>query len=178
MRGSRAGAIGVVFAIVAALVGCDTMNQAKPALFGIGSGLNARLKGIGSAAKGNVALQQFPNYVALNLSMSGVPVGRYRIVIHSNPNCSSPNGFTAGPPWDPPGVTPPLPTQVLPFYMQNDNTTEVSVRLVGVTLEGPNSLLGRSIIIHAGAQGPLTAVPDVRNDRVACGIIGPVDALF
>ena len=170
----RAGAFGVVMAIAVALTGCETFNQAKPALMGIGPGLNASLKGIGSAANGNVALQQFPNYVALNLSMYGAPVGRYRLVIHTNPNCSSPNGFTAGPPWDPPGVTPPLPQQIPVFYMQNDNSTELSVRLVGVTLEGPNSLLGRSIIIHAGAEGPLTAVPDVRNNRVACGIIGPV----
>jgi len=159
--------------------GCDTMKESRTVLFGTGSGLTARLVPIGgSAASGAVGFAQYRNSVAMDVSVSGLRIGWYRVVIHANGNCSSPNGFSAGPPWSPPGVEPPLDTQVRSFVLNNDVATTVSVRLTGVTLDGPNSLLGRSVVIHEGSAGSLEAVPDVRNGRAACGVIGPVEALF
>lgn len=162
-----------------ALAGCQTMNESKTVLFGTGSGLTARLTPLGgSAAVGAIGFAQFQNNVAMTLTISGLRVGRYRVVIHETGNCSSPNGFSAGPPWSPPGVEPPLETQVRSFVMSNDQTSEVSLRLTGVTLDGVNSIMGRSVVIHEGAEGSLEAVPGVRNGRAACGVIGPVQALF
>ena len=176
----RSGALPacIVVALAAAVVGCDTMNESKTVLFGTGSGLTAPLKGIGSAATGSVAFAQFTNSVALDLSIYGLRNGRYRVVIHTTGICTSPNGFSAGPPYSPPGMTPPLWEQSRPFVVTGDISTEVSMRLTGVTLDGPNSILGRSVIVHEGGEGTLEAVPDVRNNRVACGVIGPVQALF
>jgi len=178
MRAPRAACLTVVAALAVLAGGCDTLNDSKTVLFGTGSGLTAPLVGIGSAAKGAVSFAQFPNNVALNLTISDLPTGRYRVVIHANGLCNSPNGFSAGPPWSPPGVTPPLPEQIQPFVVSGDIPTQVSVRIRGVTLDGPNSLLGRSVVVHSGSQGSLEAVPNVRNDRVACGVIGPVGSLF
>ena len=173
---SRAVIASVVAALAVAVGGCES---AKTRFLGTGPGMAAPLRPLGgSAATGSVAFAQFQNGVSLDLSIYGLRIGRYRVVIHTTGNCSSPNGFSAGPPYSPPGVEPPLDKQIRPFYTSNDNSTEVSVRLVGVTLEGPNSILGRSVVVHEGAEGSLEAVPDVRNGRVACGIIGPVQALF
>ena len=177
MRG-RGAAYALIAAALAAAGGCDTMNQSKTVLFGTGSGLTAKLQPIGSAATGNVAFAQFQNSVALNLSIYGLRNGRYRVVIHTSGICTSPNGFAAGPPYSPPGLTPPLWEQSRPFVVTGDTSTEVSMRLTGVTLDGPNSILGRSVIVHEGGEGSLEAVPDVKNNRVACGIIGPVQAVF
>jgi Cu-Zn family superoxide dismutase len=179
MRRSRA-ALALLVAAAAALTGaCETMNESKTALFGTGSGLTAPLVGQGgSAATGAVAFVQFRDSVGMNLTVYGLRVGRYRVAVHTTGNCSSPNGFAAGPPWSPPGVEPPLDTQVRIFVIGNETSTQVSTRLTGVSLDGANSLLGRSVVIHEGGEGSLEAVPNVRNGRVACGVIGPVQALF
>jgi Cu-Zn family superoxide dismutase len=179
MRTSGAARALVLAALIALTAGCDSTKDSKTVLFGTGSGLSARLVPLGgSAASGAVGFVQFRDNVGLNLSIYGLRIGRYRVVIHTNGLCNSPNGFTAGPPWSPPGVVPPLETQVGEFVMANDTSTEVSLRVTGVTLDGENSLLGHSVIIHQGGESSLEAVPNVRNDRVACGIIGPVQALF
>jgi Cu-Zn family superoxide dismutase len=175
------GAVCALAVAASALVlgGCESTKDSKLVLTGTGSGLSAPLRALGgSAANGAVAFKQLDNGVALDLSIYGLRVGRYRVVIHTTGICSSPNGFSAGPPYSPPGVVPPLDRQLSPFWIYNDNSSEVSVRLTGVSLDGPNSILGRSVIVHEGAEGSLEAVPDVRNGRVACGIIGPVPALF
>jgi Cu-Zn family superoxide dismutase len=179
MRNSGAAHALFIAALAGLIGGCDTLKESKPAVFGIGPGLSVRLAPVGgSAAAGGVAFAQYPTNVAMSLSVYGLAVGQYRAVIHTSGNCSSPNGFAAGPPWSPPGVVPPLDVQVGTFWIRNEGSTEVSMRLAGVTLEGPNSLLRRSVVIHEGSQGSLEAVPDVRNGRVACGVIGPVPALF
>jgi Cu-Zn family superoxide dismutase len=179
MRFSGAAHAAFIVALAGLIGGCDSMKDSKTVLFGTGSGLTARLQPLGgSAANGAIGFAQYPGNVAMDLSIYGLRVGRYRVVIHAAGICTSPNGFSAGPPWSPPGLEPPLHTQVKSFVMSNDNSTEVSVRLSGVTLDGPNSIMGRSVIIHEGGEGSLEAVPNVRNGRVACGVIGPVQALF
>jgi len=179
MRRYRAARALIIAAVAGLTGGCDSMQDSKTVLFGTGSGLTARLVPVGgSAATGAVGFAQYKNNVAMTLTIYGLPVGRYRVVVHTTGNCSSPNGFAAGPPWSPPGVAPPLDAQVRAFVMSSDVSSEVSVRLTGVTIDGPNSLLGRSVIVHEGGEGSLEAVPNVRNGRVACGVIGPVPALF
>jgi len=178
MRFSRAAHAALIAALAGATGGCESMQESKTVIFGTGSGLTARLQGIGSAATGAVAFAEYPNNVAMDLTIYGLRIGRYRVVIHTTGNCSSPNGFSAGPPWSPPGMEPPLYAQVKSFVIGNDVSAQVSVRLTGVTLDGPNAIMGRSVVVHEGGEGSLEAVPDVRNGRVACGVIGPVQALF
>ena len=179
MRCSGAARAVLIITLAGLTDGCDSMKDSKTVLFGTGSGLSARLVPLGgSAATGAVGFAQFQNNVAMVVTVYGLRGGRYRAVIHTSGICNSPNGFSAGPPWSPPGVLPPLDSQWGNFVMSNDVSSQVSVRLTGVTLDGPNGILGRSVIIHEGGEGSLEAVPDVRNGRVACGVIGPVQALF
>ncbi len=37
--------------------------------------------------------------------------------------------------------------------------------------------MGKSVVVHDGATGSLEAQPGVRNNRVACGVIGTVKPL-
>ena len=52
------------------------------------------------------------------------------------------------------------------------------VTLVAKDLTGPNGIEGKSLVLHAGGSGPLDAQPGVPNERVACGVIGPIPTLF
>src|SRR5262249_37810304 len=99
--------------------------------------------------------------------------GGYRIAIHANGNCRSYNGFSAGPPWAPPGVE-----LVTPVVYKNDETAWVVARFPGYKLEGDGGAGGRSVVIQRGSNGSLEAEPNVPNNRVGCGVIDKPQSIF
>jgi Cu-Zn family superoxide dismutase len=143
-------------------------------------GLEAHLSPIGphNSAQGSVRFTARTGGVTMLVSLSGLAPGQYRVMVHENGNCTSPNGFSAGPPWT--GATGVQMLDRVPLVTTNsEGNGTLTLRLNGVTVgEGPNGLVGRSVILHDGYTGPLTTVPDARNQRLACGVIGPAEALF
>jgi superoxide dismutase, Cu-Zn family len=131
----------------------------------------ARLAPIGgSSLTGAAVLQAYDGGVALKVNFNGRGPGRYRVMIHANGNCSSPNGFSAGAPWAPPGV--PLAEQGYPIFKNDDSASSV-VKLPGYALTGPDGVIGRSVVVHDSDRGSIVAQPGVPNDRIGCGVIGP-----
>jgi Cu-Zn family superoxide dismutase len=182
-RASRSGAVRRVVAVLAltsAASGCDTMKNLfsaeEPAR---AVGLEAPLSAVaGSGAQGAVRFAASGDRVTMMVALANVTPGTYRVLVHANGNCSSPNAFSAGPPWSPPGATPPLPERLPALVTKNDGTGTLTVRLAGIALEGPNGLRGKSVVVHDRQNGPFEAQPDVRNDRIACGVIGTLHTLF
>lgn len=161
-------------AVVSALAGCAGPRELEEGAGVLGKRadtLEARLvsKG-GSGARGTVRFAQTGKGLELSVYFYNVPVGSYRVAVHANGNCTSPNAFSAGAPWIPPGATQPI---VVGFSV-DENGADFSQRVPGLTLTGPMGVSGRSAVIHQGWNGPLDAVPDVPNDRVACGVFGDV----
>jgi Cu-Zn family superoxide dismutase len=114
--------------------------------------------------------------VAMDAYFVGAWQGPNRIAIHANGNCTSPNGFSAGPPWVPPGAT--KPPQVFTVAMNREGVATLAARIDGARIDGPDGIAGKSVVIHAGTQGSLDAAPGVPNDRIACGVIRPAISLF
>ena len=48
---------------------------------------------------------------------------------------------------------------------------------VGLRVEGPDGLVGRSVVIHEDEESSLDTVPGARNNRMACGVIGPMQGI-
>ena len=131
----------------------------------------ARFRPIGgSSLTGAAMLQAADGGVQLKVNFNGRGPGRYRVMIHETGNCSSPNGFSAGPPWAPPGVS--LAEEGFPILKNDDSASNV-VKLAGYKLTGPDGVVGRSVVVHEGGQGTIVARPDVPNDRIGCGVIVP-----
>jgi Cu-Zn family superoxide dismutase len=175
----RALALSAAFALmgVAALDGCQTSSglfgsdtQAVPRSSAYGAALVARN---GSAASGSLRIAARDDGVAVTIAVSGLTPGRYSVAFHATGNCSSPNAFSAGPAWAPPGVA---PARVW-IPASSEGSTQVSVKVPGYKLDGPDGLLGKAVVLHQGT-GTLDAQPDVPNGRVACGVIGPMNTLF
>jgi Cu-Zn family superoxide dismutase len=124
----------------------------------------------GSSLTGAAMLGAYDGGVQMRVNFNGRGPGRYRVMIHANGNCSSPNGFSAGPPWAPPGV--PLAEEGFPI-LKNDDSASYVVRLAGYRLTGPDGVVGRSVVVHEGGTGTIVAKADVPNDRIGCGVIGP-----
>ena len=164
--------VAQVAAIALALAACAADDPAKKKEANIG----ARLKPIaGGVGHGLVIFRPYDGGLVLVADVGGFSAGLYRIVIHTTPVCTSPNGFSAGPPFVPAGATAPV---AVPIRMWEQGTATLSQRVPALTLSGPAGIEGKSIVLHASATGPLDAVPGVPNDRVACGVIGPVPTLF
>jgi Cu-Zn family superoxide dismutase len=143
-------------------------------LFGTGRSVEAKLIPTGgSAVNGAAVLRAFDWGVVMTVSFTNIGAGAYRVIVHANGNCSSPNGFSAGPPWAPPGVSVASET-----FLKNDDAGALVVRLPGYRVEGPNGVMGRSVVVHVGAMGSLDAQPGVPNNRIACGVIGPPGSIF
>lgn len=174
----RASAMIVLCCAVGA---CDTMQRAGSLVFGDSSqggisGLEASLVPIaGSAATGSARFVARGESSTMLVQINGLPPGRFRILVHASGNCSSPNGFSAGPPWSPAGASAPLYDRLPILTPNTEGTGTLTVRLPGVLLR---DLEGKSVVVHDSATGPFTAEPDVRNDRIACGVIGPLKTLL
>ena len=109
--------------------------------------------------------------VNVQVAMDNMYPGQYRIALHENGNCSSPNLFSAGPPWAPPGWTKP-PGDLLPGFLANPegNMNNYVAHISGVRTEGPTSIRGRSVVVHWG-NSVGQAFPGQPNNRMACGVL-------
>jgi superoxide dismutase, Cu-Zn family len=160
------------------VAGCQSVKEEGAQIFSGGNSLEAPLQPIGgSAAKGAARFAPTSSGVAMTVSVGNLVPGQlYRVVIHANGNCSSPNGFSAGPPWIPAGKTERTMRDMATGQAINDGSMSLVVRISDIHVNGPDSLFGKSVIVHQGTQGSLEAKPGVPNDGVACGVIGPVDS--
>ena len=161
-----------LMAVALVLGACATDDAAKPKAVAIG----ARLQPIGgSIGHGLVTFRPYDGGLTFVADVGGFSGGPYRFVIHTTPVCTSPNGFSAGPPLLLPSTGAPV---VVPAVIYHQGTATLTTRVPGVTLTGPTGVEGKSLVLHASETGPLDAQPGVPNDRVACGVIGPIPTLF
>lgn len=169
--GAARQTVAVTILGAAFLGGCSTPGGTE--LFPQGASMEAPMRQIGgSAVTGSVIIGPTGSGVAMRIALANLAVGPYRVVIHANGNCSSPNGFSAGPPLVLPGASKHLLADTPPGLSGPDGNLMMVVRIPGITMEGPDGIVGKAIVVHMGAQGSLDAQPGVPNDRVACGVIG------
>ncbi|HVE50980.1 MAG TPA: superoxide dismutase family protein [Casimicrobiaceae bacterium] len=140
-------------------------------------GVEARLKPIGSALNGVVRARESGDLLIVRVELSNLPQGMYRVVFHANGNCSSPNGFSAGEQWLPPGAKG-SPARLVPeIYTNSAGDAIVTARLRGVRLGGEGGLEKRGVLVYEGANTDPPR-PNVPNGVVACGVFERSTALF
>ena len=153
---------------------CSGMKQEMEAMFPQGAGLVANLRSPSSAATGSVRIYAFRDGVQVQLAIDNLYPGDYQIAFHERGNCSSPNLFSAGPPWAPPSWTKP-PGQLLPAFIANNegNQNGYVAFVKDVKLE---TLIGKSVVIHWG-RSVTEAFPGQPNNRMVCGVLRPAEAI-
>ncbi len=166
-------------AVAAALLaGCASVREEASMIFPQNEGLVARLRSPNTAATGAVRVYDFRDGVALQLTIANLLPGSYRIALHERDNCTSPNLFSAGGAWAPAGWTK-APGELLPAFTTNpDGDMNGYVAYIrGVRTEGPQSIRGRSVVIHWGNLVG-EAFPGQPNNRVACGVFVASPPIF
>ncbi len=174
VRGGVREVLVVVFAcaLAACASGDDKGGRDAKAAASIGARLNPIASGVGH---GLITFRPYDGGLVMVADIGGFGAGAYRIVVHSTPVCTSPNGFSAGPPFVLPSTGAPA---VVETQIHHQGTATLTTRVPGLALSGPAGVEGRSIVLHASRTGSLEARPGVPNDRVACGVIGGVPTIF
>lgn len=155
------------------LAACGAMDALSTSAKGSGAGVQAVLRPTGQGVgQADVRFVDRGNGVLVTVFFTNLPPGTYRIAIHQNPNCRSPNLFSAGPAWAPPD-SPRSAEDLIPvIHTDSEGDATLEAQIPGVHTTGPDSLQGRSVVLHAGLHVG-AAVPNVPNNRVMCGVIGP-----
>jgi len=123
----------------------------------------------GSALAGRIRVIDRGDGASVLVSLINVPQGPYRIAFHETPNCSSPNGFSAGPLWTPPAAAKPPQDLIGIQYGNPEAHVEAELRVRGLQANGVNGVAGRSVVLYTGSQ--VTDIrPDVPNAAIACGV--------
>ncbi len=157
-------------ALVCALCGCagKSIPASSAPIDAPKYGLEARLKPLHTAISGKVRIIERGDGVTVLVSATNLPNDHYRVVLHESPNCNSPNGFAVGLPWAPAGAATD-PRELIPMlYANQDGVAEASVHVRGLHTTGPDGAAGHSVVIYTGARAT-DALPDVSNNRIACG---------
>lgn len=165
-----------VLALAVLVAGCSSTKPAyEPSV-----GLEARMTGVGSTAKGAFRVFDARDGSGVNVQLTlinSLP-GTYLITLHERGNCRSPNLFSAGPAWAP-SDSGKSPGDLLPPYATD---TEGDIHnygafIRGVHVDGPQGLVGKLVVVQFG-RGVSDAEPGLPNKRMACGVLEYVKPIF
>jgi len=166
-----------VFAL-ASLASCASTKQEADAMRARVGGLVAQLRSSATAVTGVARAYDYRDGVQIQVAVDNLIPGRYRVAIHENGNCRSPNLFSAGPAWAPAELGKAPADLLPPMYTNSEGNQNGYVAYVpGLHTDRPPSLRGKSIVIHWGTSVN-EAFPGQPNNRVACGVLEWTDPIF
>lgn len=163
-----------LFVAAALLAGCQSMMPSGPSA-------RADLQATkGNKASGSVTFTQVGNKVRVVGDVSGLNPGQeHGFHVHEAGDCSSGDGMSTKGHFNPMSKqhahysTPERHTGDMPALKADAyGSAHVDTTLDVMTVEpGPNSVIGRGLIVHAGADDYKTQPTGNAGARVACGII-------
>jgi len=134
----------------------------------------------GHKASGTVSFTTQDGAVAIVADLEGLEPGKHGFHVHETGDCSAPDASSAGGHFNPAGSShgapdnPPAQRHVGDLgNLEADADGMAHYERVDqvVTLEGPESIVGKAVVVHAGADD-LTSQPSGNaGPRAACGVI-------
>jgi Cu-Zn family superoxide dismutase len=101
------------------------------------------------------------------VDMEGLSPGDHGFHVHEFGDCSAPDGTSAGGHFNPDGQPHGAPTATERHVGDHLEWTDTYL-----SFAGPHSILGRGVIVHAGADDFTSQPTGNAGGRVACGVIG------
>ena len=132
----------------------------------------------GSAVRGLVLFAPAEGGLRVTANLSGLTPGEHGFHLHEKPDCSAPDGSSAGDHWNPthqPHGAPDAPAHHsgdLGNITADATGTARFERVVkGLTFEGAQGVIGHGVIVH-GQADDLTSQPSGNaGPRLACGVV-------
>lgn len=133
----------------------------------------------GNNVRGMIVFHEMADHVMVHARLSGLaPNSEHGFHLHDVGSCASPDGTSAGGHFNP-GKTAHGPQEAehhagdMPSLTANaDGVVDQKFMLHGVSVKaGPNSIDGRSVIVHANPDDFKTQPTGNSGPRIACGVI-------
>jgi len=132
----------------------------------------------GSKVQGMVHFTETAKGVHVVASISGLTPGLHGFHIHEKGDCSKPDATSAGGHFNPTGTKHGAPTDAERHAGDFGNITadasgnaKFETTDNHITFDGPNSIIGRGVIVHANPDDMTTQPTGNAGGRVACGNI-------
>ncbi len=133
----------------------------------------------GSEARGVVTFTKTDVGISVVADLVGLEPGTHGFHIHEFGDCSAADGTSAGGHFNPGGADHAGPSDEMRHTGDLGNVTADENGAVHhehtdthISFAGPNSIIGRGVIVHAG-EDDLTSQPTgAAGARVACGVVG------
>ncbi len=133
----------------------------------------------GSAVEGQIEFVASGDGVRVSVNLRGLTPGKHGFHIHEFGDCGAPDGTSAGGHFNPGGEPHAGPTDGARHTgdlgnVEADKDGNVAFSYVDprVAFAGPNSVLGRGVIVHAKADDLKTQPTGDAGGRQGCGVIG------
>ncbi|MCX6248903.1 MAG: superoxide dismutase family protein [Bacteroidetes bacterium] len=133
----------------------------------------------GNNVTGIITFTQTDKGVKVVADLQGLTKGKHGFHIHEFGDCSSVDGTSAGGHFNPEGKSHGAPLDMSRHMgdmgnLEADESGKAHLEYTDATIQlnGPNSILGRSVIIHKNEDDLKTQPTGNAGPRVACGVIG------
>jgi len=182
MRKGWIPALGMSGLLVAgaALAGEEQTKKAAPATQTMPAGkASATIEGrSGSSLTGTAEFMVHGGQMMVTVSVKGATPGVHAVHIHEKGDCSAPDATSAGAHFNPGGHQHGSPDSKERhagdfgnMTVAADGTGSLMVHTDMLTMEGPNSVVGRAIIIHEKEDDFVTQPTGNAGGRIGCGVI-------
>lgn len=167
------------------LCGCATRHESEE------GGQSARAAGVkeamaqlsptqGNETQGKVTFTKVGDGIRVVADVSGLTPGKHGFHVHEKGDCSAPDASSAGGHFNPTGMQHggrESGTRHVGDFgnLEADASGKAHAEFVDtqIAFEGPRSILGRGLIVHAQADDLATQPTGNSGGRVACGVIQP-----
>lgn len=133
----------------------------------------------GSAATGTVTFTQMPRGIMVTADITQLSPGEHGFHIHEYGDCSCKDGTCAGDHFNPAEKEHGGPDDEIRHVgdlgnVMADTAGNAHLQLVDqkITLNGPHSIIGRSVIVHAKRDDLISQPTGDAGARMGCGVIG------
>ncbi|UCF69472.1 MAG: superoxide dismutase family protein [Acidobacteriota bacterium] len=140
----------------------------------------AELTALGeSGVRGRVVFTEQAGKLRVEADVTGLSPGEHGFHVHEFGDCSAPDGTSAGPHFNPQDMPHAGPDSPEAHAGDLGNITAdangrgvLTLSTDRITLDsGPNSVLGRGVIVHASQDDLMTQPTGAAGARLACGVI-------
>lgn len=110
-------------------------------------------------------------------TVEGLSPGTHAYHVHVYGDCSAPDGKSAGPHFHFTGSSHDTSVKMITgdlgeLVIDREGRATHQTRVPEARLQGPFSLIGRSVVVHAKGNDPSKPPDGGAGDRIACGVIG------
>lgn len=133
----------------------------------------------GNEVSGTVRFTPVDGGVRVDSGVTGLTEGRHGYHVHLYGDCTADDGTSAGTHFNfrGPSVNPPADIDRITGNLGElaadaQGNASHSVVVENAALTGPKAIVGRSVVVHAGANDPQQPPIGAAGSRVACGVIG------